>query len=188
MVVNKVSVFDNVYVLTPDTFKDKRGTFSEVYKATSVEHIGISESVVQVNISESHKNVIRGMHYQWDRPLGKLVSVIGGAIYDVIVDVRFNSPTFGKTYGTVITCYDYKQIWIPPGYAHGFLSLQSETRVLYKYDNLYNKNGEGVINALEDYIWDKHWSKFIQDKNSVVISDKDSDAQLLHHYVKNARF
>lgn len=187
MRIQKVDIFDDVYTLTPICFQDERGSFSEVYKTSLSKHVGIDVNIVQTNISESHKNVIRGMHYQYDKPLSKMVSVVKGTIYDVIVDIKDNSPTFGKTHGMILSSWNRRQLWVPPGYAHGFLSLEGGTRVMYQYDELYNKEGEGTINPLEDYIWESYWSSFVG-RDKVIISEKDKNAQRLYQYAKEVKF
>ncbi len=114
-------------------FPDSRGEFSEIYQASEFKVNGINVNFVQDNFPLSHKGVIRGLHYQLEpRAQGKLVTVIKGAIYDVAVDIRKNSPTFGKWVALELNNGNHCAVYIPPGFAHGFMALEDDTRVLYK--------------------------------------------------------
>ena len=123
----------DVIVLEPDVFKDDRGFFYESFNARRFsEMVGAEFSFVQDNHSRSVKNVLRGMHYQIKHPQGKLVRVVVGEIFDVAVDMRKSSPTFGQWVGELLSAENKKQMWIPPGFAHGFLTLSDMADILYK--------------------------------------------------------
>lgn len=114
-------------------FDDDRGSFKEVYKASEFKSAGLDVDFVQDNFPLSHKGVIRGLHYQLEpHAQGKLVTVIKGVIFDVAVDIRKNSPTFGKWVFLELSDANHTAIYIPPGFAHGFMALENDTRVLYK--------------------------------------------------------
>jgi dTDP-4-dehydrorhamnose 3,5-epimerase len=123
----------DVIVLEPTVYGDARGFFFESFNARDFhEATGLDVTFVQDNHSRSAKGVLRGMHYQIQRPQGKLVRVVQGEVFDVAVDLRASSPTFGRWVGQVLSADNRKQIWVPPGFAHGFLVLSDTAEFLYK--------------------------------------------------------
>lgn len=125
---------------------DSRGFFTERFHADRFRHSGLPSSFVQDNHSRSAPGVLRGMHFQYDPPQGKLVGVLRGRIWDVVVDIRPQSPTFGLTAGFELSDQKGLVLWIPPGFAHGFCVLGEEPAdVLYKVDAYYSEGGEGGI-------------------------------------------
>ncbi len=136
---------DGVLIIEPKVFGDVRGFFLETYHFERYRQAGIGERFVQDNHSRSDKGVLRGLHFQQPMAQGKLVSVIRGAIYDVAVDIRSNSPTFGRWAGIEITDDNHRQLWVPPGFAHGFLTLSDETDVTYKCTDYYAPEHEYVL-------------------------------------------
>ncbi len=127
-----------VLVLEPKVFKDSRGFFFESYNhAAFAEATRLDVEFVQDNHSRSVKGVLRGLHYQIDHPQGKLVRVAAGAIFDVAVDLRANSPTFARWVGVELSADNFRQIWVPPGFAHGFLVLSESADVIYKTTDYY---------------------------------------------------
>jgi dTDP-4-dehydrorhamnose 3,5-epimerase len=131
---------DGVLVLTPRVFRDERGFFAESYnKRAFDEAVAGAVDFVQDNHSRSARGVLRGLHYQLPpRAQGKLVRVAAGEIFDVAVDIRRSSPTFGRWFGTVLSAGKGNQLWIPPGFAHGFLTLSESADVLYKASDYYD--------------------------------------------------
>lgn len=128
----------DVLLLEPRVFGDDRGFFFESFNAkVFADKTGLSLQFVQDNHSRSAKNVLRGLHYQIQQAQGKLVRVVAGAIFDVAVDIRQSSPTFGQWVGYELSAENKRQLWIPPGFAHGFLSLLDGTEVLYKATDYY---------------------------------------------------
>lgn len=128
-------------ILTPDVFADERGYFLESFQeARYQEALGSDIHFVQDNLSLSRKGVLRGLHYQAP-PMaqGKLVSVLRGRVWDVAVDIRFGSPTFGQHVAVELSAENHKQFWIPAGFAHGFVALEDETLFAYKCTNVYSK-------------------------------------------------
>ncbi|MFN5323521.1 MAG: dTDP-4-dehydrorhamnose 3,5-epimerase [Bacteroidota bacterium] len=134
-------------LITPKVFTDSRGDFFESFSEKDFLSLGISSVFVQDNQSRSQKNVLRGLHFQKEPyAQGKLVRVSKGSVLDVIVDLRMNSPTIGKHLKVKLDDVDFKMLWIPAGFAHGFLSLEDETVFNYKCTNYYDKPSEsGVI-------------------------------------------
>jgi dTDP-4-dehydrorhamnose 3,5-epimerase len=127
-----------VILFEPKVFGDERGFFMESFNQRVFEQvIGQVVTFVQDNHSKSSKNVLRGLHYQIKNPQGKLVRVTQGEVFDVAVDIRKNSPTFGKWVGEVLSAENKKQLWVPEGFAHGFLTLSETAEFLYKTTNYY---------------------------------------------------
>ena len=137
----------DVVLLEPRIFEDPRGHFYESYNArTLAEVAGLSANFVQDNHSRSQRGVIRGLHYQLDpAPQGKLVRVVAGAVFDVAVDVRRSSPTFGKWVSQILSAENKRQVWIPVGFAHGFMALSDAAEVIYKATDFYDKAAERAI-------------------------------------------
>lgn len=134
-----------VLILEPRVFADPRGWFIESYNETTFAAVGIAEHFVQDNHSMSVQNVLRGLHYQTEHTQGKLVRAIAGEIYDVAVDLRRSSPTFGKWISAILSASNKQMLWIPAGCAHGFLVLSPEAEVLYKATDSYAPSAEQTI-------------------------------------------
>lgn len=137
---------DGLLIIKPTIFKDGRGYFFESFNKTAYQSAGIREEFVQDNQSFSQKGVLRGLHFQ-SPPYaqGKLVRVIKGAVLDVVVDIRKQSPTYGNHFSVLLSEENQTQFWIPPGFAHGFHTLEDNTVFFYKCTNFYNKPSEGSI-------------------------------------------
>jgi dTDP-4-dehydrorhamnose 3,5-epimerase len=145
MTVTKTEI-DGLLVIQPDVFKDDRGFFFESFSKQRYEELGITDEFVQDNFSKSKKGTVRGLHYQvGDKAQGKLCQVIEGEVLDVAVDVRFNSPTFGKHFAQILNSDLKTQLWIPKGFAHGFSVLSDEAIFSYKCTNYYSKAHERAI-------------------------------------------
>lgn len=127
----------DVFVIEPRVFSDPRGFFFESYSLRDMEKISIPDIFVQDNHSCSVKGVVRGLHFQSQHPQGKLVGVLRGSIFDAVVDIRKNSPTYGKSIGIKLSAADHRMLWVPVGFAHGFLSLEDQTEVHYKTTDFY---------------------------------------------------
>lgn len=136
----------DVYIIQPKVFEDARGYFFESYNKKIFNSIGIDIEFVQDNQSLSQKNVLRGLHFQHPPfAQGKLVRVIKGAVLDVVVDIRKSQPTYGKHTTVELTEKNKTMLWVPPGFAHGFLTLENDTIFSYKCTNYYNKESEDCI-------------------------------------------
>lgn len=137
---------DGLLVIKPDVFKDERGYFFESFSNAKYYELGLLDSFVQDNISKSVKGTIRGLHYQiGDYAQGKLCQVISGNVLDVAVDIRFGSPTFGKHFAIELSDENNFQLWMPPGFAHGFSVLSEEAYFHYKCTAYYHKDSERSI-------------------------------------------
>ena len=136
---------EGLKVITPTAFGDRRGYFMESYQANDFKEMGIDTVFVQDNQSSSTKGVLRGMHYQINYPQDKLVRVISGEVYDAVVDLRKGSPTYGKSFGVVLSAENRKQLFIPKGFAHGFLVLSDTAEFFYKVSDFYHPNDEGGL-------------------------------------------
>ncbi|HLW38507.1 MAG TPA: dTDP-4-dehydrorhamnose 3,5-epimerase [Candidatus Eremiobacteraceae bacterium] len=135
--------FPDAKIYVPDVFHDQRGYFKETYSTDKYAALGMTDVWVQDSVSRSKRNVIRGMHY--DLRMAKLVQVLLGAIYDVIVDVREGSPTFKRWQGFELSADNHRQLYVPRGFAHGFLALSEEVVVHYKMTALYDPKHEGLL-------------------------------------------
>lgn len=134
-----------VVVIEPSVFTDPRGYFLETWRAQRFRDAGIDASFVQDNHSESAEGVLRGLHYQFDHPQGKLVRVVTGAVFDVAVDLRQSAPTFGHWVGVELSETNHRMLWVPPGFAHGFYTLTGPAHFLYKCTDYYTPSDERCI-------------------------------------------
>lgn len=140
------SPLKGLYVITPKVFEDERGYFYESFRSDFFVSLGIKEPFVQDNQSKSTYGVLRGLHYQvGEHAQAKLVRVISGTVFDVGVDLRKDSPTYGQYFGEILSAENKKQMYIPRGFAHGFVVLSETAEFFYKCDNLYNKESEGGL-------------------------------------------
>lgn len=144
-VEKNINGIEGLCVITPTVHGDRRGYFSETYNLREMQEAGIDTVFVQDNQSSSTKGVLRGLHFQIHYPQTKLVRVIRGNVYDVAVDVRKGSKTFGKYFGIELTEENHKQLYIPRGFAHGFLVLSEYAEFCYKCDDYWHPNDEGGI-------------------------------------------
>jgi dTDP-4-dehydrorhamnose 3,5-epimerase len=135
----------DVRIVTPTIWSDARGCFLEAFNARRFAAAGLPFQFVQDNHSRSHRNVLRGLHYQLYKPQGKLVSVIRGKIFDVAVDIRKGSPSFGRWAGVILDDVKRESFWIPPGFAHGFCTISDEADVFYKCTDYYDPQDERGI-------------------------------------------
>jgi len=135
----------DVKLIEPKVFGDDRGFFLETWRADWLTQIAPGLSFVQDNHSRSVKGVLRGLHYQIRHPQGKLVRVVAGAVYDVALDIRAGSPTFGRWTGAELSAENKRMLWVPPGFAHGFLTLRDGTEFLYKCTDYYAPEWERAV-------------------------------------------
>jgi dTDP-4-dehydrorhamnose 3,5-epimerase len=131
-----------IVLIEPRLFKDLRGYFLETYQAQRYSEIGINTRFVQDNLSFSRQGVVRGLHYQLLKPQGKLVMVLQGEVVDLVVDIRLNSPNFGKWSKNILSADNHCQLYVPPGFAHGFAVISETATVLYKVTDYYNPGDE----------------------------------------------
>jgi dTDP-4-dehydrorhamnose 3,5-epimerase len=164
----------DVKIIEPNFFGDARGFFYESYNEREIrDTLGIYESFVQDNHSRSQKNVLRGLHYQLINPQGKLVRVVIGEVFDVVVDLRKNSPTFKKWEGVVLSERNKRMLWVPKGFAHGFLVLSESADFLYKTTDYYHKESERCL-RYDDPELGIQWPT-----KTPLLSEKDKSGKLL---------
>ncbi len=132
-------------VIEPQVFGDARGFFYESYNAEKYREAGLDLTFVQSNVSRSARGVLRGLHYQWPNPQGKLVSVLEGEVFDVAVDIRRGSPTFGQWEGVVLSAQNKRLFWIPEGFAHGFAVLSDDATFAYQCTALYDAKADAGV-------------------------------------------
>ena len=169
----KKSKFKDLIIISNTSFKDKRGYFKELLKEKK-----LKKRFPFLVMSFSKKNVIRGLHLQKKNSQGKFISVIKGKIFDVVVDLRKNSKTYGKYLSTILSEKNSKSIFIPPGFAHGFCTLSKENYVVYSCTKYRNKNSEVSINPIDKVLKIKWPNK------TKIISEKDKKAMSYDHVLK----
>ena len=166
----------DVYIFEPTVFGDERGFFFESFNENNfTELTGRIDKFVQDNHSRSSKNVLRGLHYQIEQPQGKLVRVISGKVFDVAVDLRKSSLTFGQWVGEILSEENKRMLWVPPGFAHAFLVLSDSTDFLYKTTDYYAPEHERTL-AWDDPEININWPL----ETSPILSDKDREGSLFN--------
>lgn len=160
-------------LIEPQVFGDSRGFFYESYNEAKYREAGIDRRFVQSNVSRSARGVLRGLHYQSPHPQGKLVSVLEGEVYDVAVDIRRGSPTFGKWAGVMLTAENHRHFWIPEGFAHGFCVVSEHATFSYQCTDLYDAKADGGVR------WDDPAIGIDWPISEPLLSDKDTKAPLL---------
>jgi dTDP-4-dehydrorhamnose 3,5-epimerase len=160
-------------LIEPKVFHDDRGFFLETFRAERYAEIGVDVSFVQINQSRSRRHTLRGLHFQRRHPQGKLVRVSQGAVYDVVVDLRAGSETFGQQFGMILDDVDHRQLWIPPGFAHGFCVISEQADFLYACTEVYRPDDEGGIR------WDDPDLGIDWPISDPILSDKDRSLPLL---------
>jgi len=164
---------DDVVVIVPDIFQDSRGFFMETYREDQFTALGLPTQFVQDNHSRSTKGVVRGLHFQWEPPMGKLMRVTMGSAFLVAVDIRKGSPHFGKWIGVESSVENRRQVWAPAGFARGFCVLSDVAEIQYKCTGHYSNKAESGIK------WDDPAIGIQWPTKDVVLSDKDKNAQTL---------
>mgnify|MGYP000338758273 CR=1 FL=1 len=171
------TVLPGVLIIEPKVFGDDRGFFLETFQLERYSSFGIAQSFVQDNHSRSQQGVLRGLHFQRTRPQGKLVQVSRGAVFDVAVDVNPESGTCGQHVAVELNDQNHRQLWIPPGYAHGFCVLSDTADFQYKCTDLYFPEDEGGI------LWNDPDLKIPWPVDKPVLSDKDQRLPTLKEYL-----
>ena len=165
-VFNKTDI-EGVYIIEPTVFGDERGYFMETYSETDFAEAGLNYKFVQDNQSSSFKGVLRGLHFQKNHPQAKLVRVLSGEVFDVAVDLRENSSTYGKWVGALLSAENKKQLMIPRGFAHGFLVVSDTAEFAYKCDEFYHPEDEGGI------MYDSAGIEWPEVDTELTLSEKD---------------
>ena len=174
----KKTKLDGVLVLEPEIFADDRGFFLESFNKDKYAKVGINFDFVQDNHSRSSKGVLRGLHFQKTKPQGKLVRVVRGEVYDVAVDIRSGSSTYGQWEAVILSEENKTQFWVPPGFAHGFLVLSETADFEYKCTDYYDPSDEGSL------LWDDPDLNIPWPLDNPKLSKKDANAPLLHDLKK----
>ena len=170
----------NLVVLVPQVFEDARGFFMETFHVDKFKYLGLPTEFVQDNHSRSKKGVVRGLHFQWDPPMGKLMRVTYGSAFLVAVDIRKGSPTLGKWFGTEVSAANKKQVWAPAGFARGFCVLSDFAEIQYKCTGIYNDKAESGIR------WDDPEIGIEWPEKDAELSGKDRVAQSLAEWLASA--
>jgi dTDP-4-dehydrorhamnose 3,5-epimerase len=173
--------FNEVVVLRPQVLGDARGFFMETFRADQFQAMGLPSEFVQDNHSRSSRGVLRGLHFQWDPPMGKLMRVTRGAAFLVAVDIRKGSPTVGQWAGLEVSDDNKKQVWAPYGFARGFCALTDDCEVQYKCTGIYNSKAESGIYFADPEIG----IRWPIDPAVAVISEKDRNAQTLAQWLES---
>jgi dTDP-4-dehydrorhamnose 3,5-epimerase len=160
-------------VLEPQVFGDDRGFFYESFNRDKLAAIGLAPDFVQGNVSSSSRGVLRGLHYQWPKPQGKLVSVLAGEVWDVAVDIRRGSPTFGRWTAAVLSAENRRHFWIPEGFAHGFVTLSEHALFTYLCTATYDRDADAGIR------WNDGDLAIDWPASEPLLSDKDAKAPFL---------
>jgi dTDP-4-dehydrorhamnose 3,5-epimerase len=170
-------------LITMKSFPDARGFFSERFKTSAFKEAGLPTNFVQDNFSRSAPKVLRGLHFQWDQPQGKLVTCMNGRILDVAVDIRIGSPSFGKSFSVELSGDRPQWLWIPAGFAHGFCVLGTEPAdIFYKCTAEYNGKGESGIR------WSDSQLQIQWPFRDAVVSARDEEMGTFEDYQKNPKF
>jgi len=167
----------DVVVVVPEIFKDGRGFFSEIFRADQFKELGLPTEFVQDNHSRSARGVVRGLHFQWEPPMGKLMRVTLGSAFLVAVDIRKGSPTLGKWVGVEATDENRRQVWAPAGFARGFCVLSEVAEIQYKCTGIYSNKAESGI------LWNDPQIGIEWPLTDVQLSDKDRKAQTLAQWL-----
>lgn len=169
---------DGIKVIVPEVFEDERGFFMEVFRQDQFKELGLPHHFVQDNHSRSQKGVLRGLHFQWDPPMGKLMRVTIGSAFLVAVDIRKGSPHLGKWFGIEVSAQNKKQVWAPAGFARGFCVLSESAEIQYKCTGVYNSRAESGIK------WDDPAIGVQWPIQNPTLSQKDDTAQTLEAWLK----
>lgn len=165
---------EGVYIIEPKVFGDNRGYFMETYNYEDFKEAGLNMVFVQDNQSKSRKGVLRGLHFQRNFPQGKLVRVVSGEVFDVAVDLRENSNTYGEYHGVILSAENKKQFYVPEGFAHGFIVLSEEAEFVYKCTDFYHPEFEGGI-LWNDPDINIEWP--LEGIGEILLSEKDKNAK-----------
>ena len=170
----------DVVVIVPEIFQDARGFFTETFRADQFKALGLPTEFVQDNHSRSAKGVVRGLHFQWGPPMGKLMRVTAGSAFLVAVDIRKGSPTLGKWAGVEASTENRRQVWAPAGFARGFCALAEGTEIQYKCTGIYSNKAESGILWNDPRVGIKWPAEIAQE---LILSEKDKTARTLDEWL-----
>jgi len=166
----------DLHIITPEIFQDDRGFFTETYRKDKFSEFGLNMEFVQDNHSRSEKNVVRGLHFQWEPPMGKLMRVTQGSAFLVAVDIRIGSPSFGKWVGVEVSVENRKEVYAPAGFARGFCVLSDYAEIQYKCTGIYSNKAESGI------LWNDPAIGIEWPAKEPILSKKDEIAQTLEQW------
>lgn len=181
MFISTKTPIKGVYIIEPKVYSDHRGYFMETYHKKDFEEVGIDTNFVQINESYSQKGTLRGLHYQSKNPQAKLVRAVQGKIFDVVVDLRTDSPTFKQYFSVILSENNKQQLYIPEGLAHGFLVLSEEARVIYQCSSFYESGHQKGL-AWNDIDINILWPIHSQEK--ILLSSQDQNHPSLAELLK----
>ncbi|WP_251963779.1 dTDP-4-dehydrorhamnose 3,5-epimerase [Salinibacter ruber] len=179
MTISETSL-PGVRLIEPDVYTDDRGSFAELWNVRDYGHHGLETAFVQDNLSRSREGVLRGLHFQNPRPQGKLISVLKGAVYDVVVDVRVGADTFGAWEGQVLSAESGRQLYVPEGFAHGFVATSGEVLFHYKCTDFYHPEADRTVR------WDDPALGIDWPTEDPILSAKDAGAPALEELPREA--
>jgi len=171
---------NDVVVLVPEVFEDSRGFFMETFREDQFKTLGLPTNFVQDNHSRSGRDTVRGLHFQWEPPMGKLMRVTVGTSFLVAVDIRRGSPTLGKWVGIVASAENHRMVWAPAGFARGFCVLSDFSEIQYKCSGIYNSSAESGI------LWNDSAIGIEWPVKAPTLSQKDRNAQTLAQWLESA--
>ncbi|MEG1518867.1 MAG: dTDP-4-dehydrorhamnose 3,5-epimerase [Cetobacterium sp.] len=177
---------EGLVLIEPKIFEDERGFFFEFFSKRELKKLGIEDEFVQGNHSKSNRGVLRGLHFQKKQSQGKLVRVLKGAILDVVVDLRKNSKTFSKYYKVELSGKNRKMIFVPKGFAHGFLTLEDDTEVEYMCTDYYApEHDSGIVWNDEELNIDWEFEKYKLERGEITLSEKDRNQQSFRKFLES---
>jgi dTDP-4-dehydrorhamnose 3,5-epimerase len=174
----KTTDINDLIIVIPEIFQDERGFFMEAFRSDQFKELGLPTEFVQDNHSRSSKGVLRGLHFQWEPPMGKLMRVTFGGAYLVAVDIRKGSPTLGNWFGMEVSAENKLQVWAPAGFARGFCVLSDFAEIQYKCTGVYNNKFESGI------LWNDPEIGIVWPINNPILSEKDEKARPLAEWIK----
>ena len=176
MTVFRPDSLPDLAVISPRVFGDERGFFFELFNHKTFQAQNLEIPIVQTNVSQSKQNVLRGLHYQWPNPQGKLVTCLQGEIWDIAVDIREGSPTFGQFHAEILNDQNHNLFWIPEGFAHGFLTLSPQALVCYHVSAPYSQSDDSGISFFDR---DLNIEIPTPEATNLILSEKDQNLPTL---------
>jgi dTDP-4-dehydrorhamnose 3,5-epimerase len=185
MKITDSTKISDVKIINLPVYKDHRGFFTETFKPVIEDALGVK--FLQDNQSASLKYVLRGIHFQWDKPMGKLVRVSHGYGLDVAIDLRKDSKTYGQYHAEFLGPDTNNQLWVPAGFGHAFIALEGNTHLMYKCTAVHNPKAEAAINPFDKDL-NIDWDQVVENIEDIILSDKDRAAGSFADYKLNPRF
>jgi dTDP-4-dehydrorhamnose 3,5-epimerase len=185
MKITDSKTIPDVKIINLPVYKDNRGFFTETFRPEVEDALGVK--FLQDNQSASLKYVLRGIHFQWDKPMGKLVRVSHGLGLDVAIDLRKDSATYGQYHAEFLGPNTNNQLWVPVGFGHAFIALEENTHLMYKCTAVHNPKAEAAINPFDKDL-NVDWDQVVENIENIILSDKDKTAGSFADYKLNPKF